>query len=328
MSEKEIETRKWQLTINNPIEKDWTHEKIKEVIAKFKGILYWCMCDEEGSCYHTHLYMKFRTAVSSNTIQNRFPNIHREPAQGTSQQNRDYIRKEGKWEGSEKETTNYKDTFEESGDCPVEKQGSRTDLLILYDMIKQGLSDYEILEANPDYLFNLDKITRVRQTVLEEKYKNTFRNLQVEYIWGKTGTGKTRGIMEKYGYQNVYRVTDYLHPFDAYKGQDVVLFEEFRSSLRIDDMLKYLDGYPVEFPCRYSNKQACFTKVYIATNIDIFEQYPNIQREEKNTWDAFIRRIDNITVYTGKEIVTMPTETYLVTPYEKIIKNNPFSIDK
>lgn len=325
MSEKELESRKWQLTINNPEEKDWTHEKIKETINKFKGIIYWCMCDEKGSCYHTHIYMKFRTPVSSNTIQNRFPNIHREVANGTSQQNRDYIRKEGKWENSEKETTNYKNTFEESGDCPEEKQGSRTDLLKLYDMIKQGMSDYEIIEENPDYLFNLDKITRVRQTVLEEKYKNTFRNLEVVYIWGKTGTGKTRGVMEKYGYSNVYRVTDYLHPFDAYKGQDVVLFEEFRSCIRIDDMLKYLDGYPVEFPCRYSNKQACFTKVYIATNVDIREQYPNIQREERNTWEAFVRRIHNITVYTGKETITMPLARYLEIPYEEFIKNNPFT---
>ena len=79
--------------------------------------------------------------------------------------------------------------------------------------------------------------------------------------------------MEKYGYQNVYRVTDYDHPFDSYKGQDVIVFEEFRSSLKIQDMLNYLDGYPCELPCRYNNKLACFTKVYIITNISFNQQY-------------------------------------------------------
>ena len=86
--------------------------------------------------------------------------------------------------------------------------------------------------------------------------------------------------MEQYGYSNVFRVTDYEHPFDGYKGQDVIVFEEFRSSLRIGDMLNYLDGYPVELRCRYSNKQACFTKVYIISNISLRDQYRDLQRDQ------------------------------------------------
>ena len=66
--------------------------------------------------------------------------------------------------------------------------------------------------------------------------------------------------MELYGYENVYHVTNYDHPFDDYRGQNVILFDEFRSSLPVADMLKYLDGYPLMLPCRYSNKVACYTK--------------------------------------------------------------------
>lgn len=61
------------------------------------------------------------------------------------------------------------------------------------------------------------------------------------YISGATGTGKTRGVLEKNGYSNVYRVTDYLHPFDSYNGQPVIAFDEFRSSLRIKEMLLFCD---------------------------------------------------------------------------------------
>ena len=212
---------------------------------------------------------------------------------------------------NEKGETNHRDTHREWGELPVERQGKRNDLDDLYDMIHSGMSTHEIIKDNPSYMLQIDKIDKVRQAILEEKYKDTWRDMDVTYIWGITRSGKTRGVMEQYGYSNVYRVTDYIHPFDAYKGQDVVLFEEFRSSLYIDDMLKYLDGYPVEFPARYMNRQACFTKVYFATNIDLRCQYPNIQKDQPMTWQAFLKRIHRVKVYTGKDIVVMETEKYL-----------------
>ncbi|WP_148501016.1 P-loop NTPase family protein [Paenibacillus rubinfantis] len=103
-------------------------------------------------------------------------------------------------------------------------------------MIKSGASNYQIMESAPEYLLHTDKIERVRQIIKAEEYKDKFRELEVAYIWGKTGVGKTRHVMEKFGYQNVYRVTDYIHPFDNYKGEDVILFDEFRGQLKIHDM--------------------------------------------------------------------------------------------
>jgi hypothetical protein len=217
---------------------------------------------------------------------------------GTSQQNRDYVRKEGKWEKDKKKETNLIDTFEEFGEMPIERQGARNDLSDLYDLIKSGYSNYEIITENTQYMFSVDKIERARQIIKEEEFKNKFRDLDVTYIYGSTGTGKTRGIMEKYGYENIYRVTDYKNPFDGYKGQDVLVFEEFRNSLKIQDMLNYLDGYPLVLPCRYSNKIACFTKVYIVTNMSLAEQYLSIQEEHLETWLAFKRRIHKVQQYT------------------------------
>ena len=90
----------------------------------------------------------------------------------------------------------------------------------------------------------------------------------------------------------MFRVTNYQHPFDGYACEDVILFEEFRSSLPIADMLKYLDGYPLKLPCRFNDKEACYTKVFVVTNIPMEKQYPNIQLEEPETWAAFLRRFD------------------------------------
>ena len=51
-------SRKYQLTINNPIDNGYTHDKIKAVFDDFKGLVYYCMCDEIGEqgTYHTHIF--------------------------------------------------------------------------------------------------------------------------------------------------------------------------------------------------------------------------------------------------------------------------------
>lgn len=303
--EDKTQSRKWLLTINNPKEHGYTHEDIKIILSKFKNLTYWCMCDEIGknNTYHTHLFIYKVQPIAFKTVKNKFPTAHIDYCRGTCEENRNYIRKEGDYANTDKAETNLKDTFEEMCEMPIEQQGRRNDLHTLYSLIKDGCSNYDILESNPEYMMQLDKIEQCRQIVKNEHYKNTFRNLEVFYHFGKTGKGKTRFVMEKYGYENVCRVTDYQHPFDNYKGQDVLVFEEFRSSLKIQDMLNYLDGYPLDLPCRYQNKVACFTKVYILSNISLDEQYTDIQDKHKETWLAFLRRITSIKEYDENGII-------------------------
>ena len=54
-------SRKWMVTINNPEEHGYTHDKIIEIMSKVRGAsLYWCMCDEEGDeceTRHTHIFI-------------------------------------------------------------------------------------------------------------------------------------------------------------------------------------------------------------------------------------------------------------------------------
>lgn len=54
------QSRKWQITINNPTEKGLTHDKLKMILAEMKSVIYWCMADEigENGTYHTHLYLQ------------------------------------------------------------------------------------------------------------------------------------------------------------------------------------------------------------------------------------------------------------------------------
>lgn len=326
-------SRKWQITINNPLEHGFSQQNIEYILNSNFKLDYWVMSDEIGECgtYHTHVFIYSVNAIRFSTIKKHFPVAHIEMARGTCQQNRDYVFKEGKHK--DKEGTNLKDTHKEFGECPVERQGARNDLADLYSMIKEGLSNFEILEQSPTYMLHVDRIERVRQILKEEQYKNTFRNIHTTYIYGPTGTGKTRYVMEKYGYTNVYRITDYKNPFDGYKGEDVIIFEEFRSSLKIQDMLVYLEGYPLQLPCRYANKVACYTKVYIVSNWKLEEQYINIQEEHLLTWQAFLRRIDEVICFDGdkkskKEVGISEIPTTKIPTKEEVEKEVQMEINE
>jgi hypothetical protein len=294
-------SRKWLLTINNPVDYGMTHDNIKVLLSKIKNIGYWCMSDEigENRTYHTHLFLYRDDALRFSQIKKLFPSAHIDYCRGTTQDNRDYIRKEGKYKGTIKEETNLKNTFEESGTCPEEKQGARNDLSELYDMIKSGLSDYEILEENPNYMKRLETIERTRATVRFYEFENKLRkDLQVVYRYGASGVGKTRSIYEQHGFDKVYRITDLKHPFDYYTGQDIVVFEEFYSSQwRLSEMLLLLDIYPCQLRSRYNNKWACYTKVYINSNIPLDKQYSEMQKDNKDGWLAFLRRIHCVQVF-------------------------------
>lgn len=296
---------KAQLTINNPMEHDMSHERINEILQKeIKPTVYYIMCDEIGGkdgTYHTHIYVVFRNPVRFSTLKRRFPTAHIEKAYSTHENNINYVQKSGKWKNTEKGATTVSNTLEEYGTRPIDGTGTNALLVELYALIKDGYSNYEILEQNSDLIIFFDKIDRIRLTLNMEKYKTCWRTLDVCYIYGKTGAGKSRSVMEEHGYENVFRVTDYVHPWDTYEGQDVVVFEEFSSSIQIQKMLNYLDGYPLKLEARYSDKSACYTKVYILSNTSLEQQYPNVKMEQRETWKAFIRRINRVIYFKSSD---------------------------
>lgn len=300
---KDQQARKWQVTLNRA-KRQIYHSELKQSLSRIKPIVYYCMADEIGvkeKTPHTHIFIACSSPVRFSTIKKQFPEAHIEQARGTSLENKEYIAKSGKWKDDPKGDTAIEGTFEEWGEIPIERQGARTDLDLLYHLVKDGKSNFEILEENSDFLLRLTDIERVRQTVKAEEFRNTFRNMEVSYIWGKTGTGKTRFVMEQNGYSAVYRVTEYTHPFDGYAGQEVLVLDEYHSQLKISELLNLLDGYPLELRCRYANKTACFTIVYIISNLPLSAQYPTIQYEQPATWQALLRRIHHIIEYPPKE---------------------------
>lgn len=260
-----------------------TDEELLNLIIGTNGIRYTAFQLEQGEqgTKHHQVYISYNHAKSFDFIKTVFPTAHIEITKGTPQQAHDYCTKD---DSRLSEPMIW-------GDIP--QQGQRTDMEEIYDMLNDGCSLKEIRDLYPSqYIRYGARIQQIKQELLEEQYGTIFRILNVIYLHGETGVGKTRYVMEKYGYEKVFAISNYKNPFDTYKGEDILIFEEFRSSLPIEQMLRYLDGYPIRLQARYGDKVACYTKVYIISNWELNEQYQQIQHYHPKTYDAFIRRIN------------------------------------
>lgn len=299
MATMDPQSKKWLLVINNPQDCGLDHGRLKELLSLFHP-LYYCMADETAvtGTYHTHIYLFTHSPVRFSTIKNRLPTAHMEKAYGTSRENRDYITKSGKWADTDKAETSVAGTFFEFGELPTEAEEKSPVMHQLLQNVKEGMTTTEIIEQTPSMAFRVRDIDLLRQTLTAEKYAVENRPLEVSYLYGASGAGKTRSIYEAHAPRSIYRVTNYRAAkgisFDGYHGQEVLVFEEFSGQVPIEDMLNYLDIYPLSLPARYNDKTACYTTVYITSNLPLEKQYRGEQWDRPETWRAFLRRIHNI----------------------------------
>ena len=100
------QSRKWNITINNPETVGLNHKAIVEKLKLFCP-RYYCLADEIATTGtpHTHIFLLSDSPIRFSTIKNRLPVAHIERAYGSAQDNRDYVRKGGKWADSDKAET-------------------------------------------------------------------------------------------------------------------------------------------------------------------------------------------------------------------------------
>lgn len=293
--------RKVLLTINNPLEKGFTHETIKDILLS-RQICYFCMADEvgENGTYHTHIYFLCNTSIRFSTVKKLFPFAHIDPGRGTSKDIRDYILKTGKWASTKKADTTVEGTFEEWGELPSESKEKSPVMHQVRQEFLDGMTVADIVYYHPNLSLRISQLEVLRQTLLSEKYSKEFRNVTVTYVFGKTGTGKTSGIYASHEIQDICRITSYKGDrilFDSYSGQSVLVLEEFRGQIALAELLSILDKYPLMLPARYHDKVACYTTVYLVSNVSLYSLYPTEQKYEVETWYALLRRISVIREY-------------------------------
>nr|WAE42409.1 MAG: replication associated protein [Cressdnaviricota sp.] len=93
-----------------------------------------------------------------------------------------------------------------------------------------------------------------------------WRELYVQWMWGTTGVGKTRAA---YAIDpSLYCVRGDGTWWDGYEDQKTILFDEFYGQIKMQDMLRWLDGYPVALPVKGGFTEARWLHVILTSNVD------------------------------------------------------------
>ena len=324
------------ITINNPLEHGYTHEKIIDIMhTKFKHRVYWAMCDEKGSTYHTHVYVLLSAKKRWSSCQRAFPYSHIEAeTRGTPQECRAYIRKEGD-KYKDKAETNYPDTFYEEGEIP--KIIISNDRAYMLQQIEELLND----GMRPSEIFNLSITFRqyekiIRDHFFQKRFEETppLREIIVYYHMGASGSGKSYSyvkLCEKYGADNVCFCSDTSNNctafLDKYESQQVLFLDEAKkNSFNFAYILQLLQGYRTPVHCRYSNCYSLWNEVHITsiyTPHDLYEGMVDISNRSIDSEYQLLRRITNY-VYHWKtddgvyHEYEMPASEY--TTYDDLVK--------
>lgn len=169
----------------------------------------------------------------------------------------------------------------------MSKQGERTDLQNVVDMIKNKKTIQEISEEHPETFIKFH-----RGIVALKESGETKRDwkMEVSIYWGKPGTGKTRKAYED------NKKSVFLKPlskwWDGYEGQKTVIIDDFDPNTMdwsFDYLLRLLDRYPMRVEMKGSSTEFRSKKIIFTSNFN-----PDYWFQTKSNRDAFFRRIDEI----------------------------------
>lgn len=217
---------------------------------------------------------------------------HFEVMHGTLEQNNDYCGKDG--------------VLKSCGNWVT--RGFRSDLHNIKDDLKDGATLYDIMDNyTGDFVRYHGGIAKMKE-LIDKKQAPKWRDLNVEIWVGEAGSGKSRGVFEKYGHDNVFKISNGCDPkfrFNGYDNEKVLLIDDFNGWMKYSEMLTVLDGHRERLNVKNGFTYAKWETVIITSNAKPAEWYNN------GIKDNFKRRIHKcLQVSKGN---TEP----LLNPYER-----------
>lgn len=323
-NEKVTSSRSWFCVLNHP-EKQFGDVSPKEMIEKASSL--W-MTKETRACAinyeigdsgnpHMHMVLFDSNKSRFSAIQKLFPTIHIEPMLGRKKDALNYIEKVGKFE-EKKHTVIVPAQY--YGDIQ-DKRGKRSDFGVIEDMIANGNTPSEIMDS----CFAFRRYEKmIRSAYFSKRIKETpaMRNVRVFWHTGESGSGKSYSfvkLVEKYGEENVYMMTDYeTGGLDLYCGERVLFMDEFKGNMKFQQLLNYLDGYKIQIHCRYSNAYALWDEIHITsiyTPDEVYQFMVDSSNRHRDRIQQLLRRIDTIIYHyiENGEYKTyfMPSDQYI-----------------
>lgn len=270
-------TRTWCFTINNYSEADLF--QVQSMMSRgIPSVSYGIVGKEIGESATPHLqgYVRFTNALSFNSIKGKLPRAHIEQSKGDDSDNRRYCSKEG--------------NFQEWGELSYNKQGERTDIKKIADMIRNHeITQEELMFDYPEeylkYSRSFEKMFRAAEPHREEPP-------QVVWLYGLAGTGKTRYVIDKHGASNVY-IKDGTSWWDGYTQHDVILIDDFDNQIPYRTLLRILDRYRYQGQVKggYVNINSPF--IYITC------EFPPSRYWSENELRQVTRRLTQVTEVTS-----------------------------
>lgn len=266
------------MTLNNPTEEEQKHlNGLDERYIKYA--IFGQEVGEKGTP-HVQAYVQFKNAKTLTATKKFFGSTrwHLEQARGTPFENYEYCSKDS--------------LFFEIGERP-EEHGALDMWEDIVAMIEGGFNNRQIIRKYPSQMRCMAAIERYR-TEYEWAECRAWREIEVNYVAGPTGCGKSRGVLYNEDGSvdtDVYRATNGKNPFDKYDGEGHIVFEEFRNSHLCKEMLMWIEGHPLLLPARYADRMAKFTKVTILSNWRFEEQFKGVAEASPETYKAWQRRV-------------------------------------
>ena len=151
------------------------------------------------------------------------------------------------------------------------------------------------------YLKDIDNAYKIRDTKLA---KETDRSMNVMYLFGASGTGKTtwaKVLAKQKGY-SVFVSGSSNDPLEGYMGQECIILDDIRGSdWKINDLLKMLDNNTNSLvKSRYNNKLLNDCKLMILTSVQSIEDlYSNLKEHESEPIEQLKRRCTDMIEFTS-----------------------------
>jgi len=261
-------------TLNNYTEEEFIG--IKELCNIDERITYMIVGKEVGTQGTSHLqgYVEFNTSIRFETIRKLFYNkAHIEGSFSTVEKNKKYCSK-----GEE---------IFEYGE--PHRQGERTDL----DNVRRSALD-EGMRTITSYC-NRQQISVAEKYLTYNEVPRNFKP-EVTWIWGDSGSGKTRLAFELCDddSENLYVKNTNDKWWDGYDGHGSVIIDDFRHTMMdFNELLTLLDRYPRKVEVKGGFRQFKAKKIIITTIVHPEDErmYPFEDSKDKK---QLIRRIDKI----------------------------------
>lgn len=251
-------------------------------------VTYMIYGHETGASGTPHLqgYLELDKRMSMKQVKKLFnvDRMHLEPRRGTQAQAVEYCKKE------------ENDIYERG--APARQAGrpaanSQKNKILPYATdIKRSLKEFA---EHPEATFHLLKHAKEYLALTESPRKRDDKPTVI-WLWGSTGTGKTRkacDMADDMGLEPFIKSGTYRW-FDGYDAHRFVIFDDFRDSqCEFGFLLRLLDRYPLRVEIKGGTRQWKPHTIVITSPMPPEETYKTMQQNDRyDKIQQLIRRID------------------------------------